>query len=77
MGDVKLVAMLGAYLGLYAALGIMVVGSLIGLVQGAWMLVSRRGGRTTPIPFGPALCGAGLLHLYAPDLILRLPLGAF
>jgi leader peptidase (prepilin peptidase)/N-methyltransferase len=77
MGDVKLVAMLGAYLGLYAALGIMVIGSLIGLAQGVWMLLRRRGGRTTPIPFGPALCGAGLLHLYTPGWILHLSLGAF
>ncbi|MEE8558100.1 MAG: prepilin peptidase [Myxococcota bacterium] len=66
MGDVKLVAMLGAYLGLAPVLGVIVVGSLLGLGQGAWVIVARGGGRKTAIPFGPALAAAGLLHLYAP-----------
>lgn len=75
MGDVKLVAMLGAYLGMLGVLGVLVVGSMIGLLQGMWVLVRGGGTRKTAIPFGPALAAAGLLHLYAPLWLfeLRLP----
>lgn len=66
MGDVKLVAMLGAYLGLMPVLGVLVTGSLLGLAQGMWLMVRGQGGRKTAIPFGPALATAGLLHLFAP-----------
>jgi leader peptidase (prepilin peptidase)/N-methyltransferase len=68
MGDVKLVAMLGAFLGLQAAFGSMILGSLIGLVHGGLLIAVRGGGRKTRIPFGPALALAGALHVFAPDL---------
>ena len=71
MGDVKLVAMLGAYLGLHPVLGVVVIGSLVGLAQGVFTILRRGGDRKTPIPFGPALVAAGLLHLYSPLFFLR------
>jgi leader peptidase (prepilin peptidase)/N-methyltransferase len=76
MGDVKLVAMLGAYLGVLGVLGVLVVGSFIGLLQGAWLLSRGRGDRKTAIPFGPALAAAGLLHLYNPVWLFELSPGA-
>jgi leader peptidase (prepilin peptidase)/N-methyltransferase len=69
MGDVKLVAMLGAFLGLQPALGVVALGSLLGLAQAAVWMTLGRAGRRTPIPFGPALAGAGIAHLYAPNLV--------
>ena len=69
MGDVKLVAMLGAFLGLEAALEIMVLGSLFGLAWGVFLILFRGAGRTTRIPFGPALAAAGVLQLFAPGLL--------
>jgi leader peptidase (prepilin peptidase)/N-methyltransferase len=75
MGDVKLVAMLGAFLGLEAALGVMVLGSLLGLLHGALLIAWRGGGRQARIPFGPALAVAGVAHLFVPGLLPRL-LGA-
>jgi leader peptidase (prepilin peptidase)/N-methyltransferase len=71
MGDVKLVGMLGAYMGLHPVLGVIVLGSLIGLVQGVWTIVRHGGGRKTPIPFGPALVAAGLLHLHMPFFLFH------
>ena len=71
MGDVKLVAMLGAFLGVEAALGIMVLSSLLGLVYGLGYIATHGGGRRTRIPFGPALAVAGLVHLFVPDLLAR------
>jgi len=71
MGDVKLVAMLGAFLGIEAALGVMVVGSLLGLLYGIALIVHRGGGRKTRIPFGPALVAAGVVHLFEPQAFAR------
>jgi len=72
MGDVKLVAMLGGFLGIQAALGTMVLGSLLGLVHGLVMIGVTRGGRHTQIPFGPALALAGIVHLFDPLLLPHL-----
>jgi leader peptidase (prepilin peptidase)/N-methyltransferase len=69
MGDVKLVAMLASFLGLEGALGVLIVGSLVGIVYGVAMLVWLRGGRQTRIPFGPALALAGLVFLFQPNLL--------
>lgn len=71
MGDVKLVAMLAAFLGLQPALGILVLGSLLGLIHGVILIGLVGGGRRTRIPFGPALALAGLLHLFDPALVSR------
>ncbi len=72
MGDVKLVAMLGCFLGLQAALGILVIGSFLGLGQALAMIAFRGAGRLTRIPFGPALAVAGVVHLFDPDLLPRM-----
>ena len=72
MGDVKLVAMLGAFLGVEAAIGVMVVGSLLGLLYGIVLIARTRGGRQTRIPFGPALVAAGVLHLFEPRAFARM-----
>lgn len=68
MGDVKLVAMLGAFLGVEPAFGIMILGSLIGLIHGAILIALRGGGRKTRIPFGPALAAAGIAIVFWPEL---------
>jgi leader peptidase (prepilin peptidase)/N-methyltransferase len=68
-GDVKLVAMLGAFMGLQPVLSLLVLGSLIGLAYGLVAMVASGAGRRTPIPFGPALAGAGLIHLLVPHLL--------
>ena len=76
MGDVKLVAMLGAVLGLQAGFGIMILGSLLGILHGVAMMLFAGANRKTRSPCGPARCLAGLLHIYNPflfpDLIARL-----
>ncbi len=71
MGDVKLVAMLGAFLGLSPALEIIVLGSLLGLAWGLFLIAFRGAGRLTRIPFGPALAAAGLFQLLAPGWVMH------
>ncbi|MEE3327739.1 MAG: prepilin peptidase [Myxococcota bacterium] len=69
LGDIKLLAMIGAFLGPWGALDTVVSASLIGLVAGGlWGLIQRN--LNAPFGFGPAIaCGAVLslffpLHLY-------------
>ena len=71
MGDVKLVAMLGAFLGLQPALEIIVLGSLLGLAWGLFLIAFRGAGRLTRIPFGPALACAALVQIFAPGAMTR------
>jgi len=71
MGDVKLMAMLGAFLGLQGAMAALLVGSLFGLVYGGIMIAAKGTGRSTHIPYGPALAVGGLVLLFEPDLLQR------
>lgn len=63
-GDVKLLAMLGAWLGWQALpftiFGSAVLGSIVGIL---WIVIFRRD-RTLPIPFGPYLALAAWGYLY-------------
>ncbi|MGE5247023.1 MAG: prepilin peptidase [Verrucomicrobiota bacterium] len=63
-GDVKLLAMIGAFVGWQGVLLAIFLGSMLGAVGG--VLAMRRGtdGLKTAIPFGPYLCAAGLIARY-------------
>ena len=69
-GDFKLLAALGAWFGLSALPTIVLLSSLVGAVVGIALIVMRRQDRETPMPFGPFLAGAGLIHLFYPDLLI-------
>jgi leader peptidase (prepilin peptidase)/N-methyltransferase len=60
-GDIKLIAMIGAFLGWKGALLTIFCGSLLGTAGG--LLAMRKGeeGLKTAIPFGPYLCAAALI----------------
>ncbi|MEK6695778.1 MAG: prepilin peptidase [Candidatus Deferrimicrobiota bacterium] len=59
-GDIKLLAMIGAFVGWRGTLATIFFGALLGAVGG--MLAMRKGGEglKTAIPFGPYLCAAAL-----------------
>jgi leader peptidase (prepilin peptidase)/N-methyltransferase len=59
-GDIKLLAMIGAFLGWRGTFATIFFGALLGAVGG--MLAMRKGGEglKTAIPFGPYLCAAAL-----------------
>ncbi len=71
-GDVKLVAMLGAYLGLDAIFGVLLLGSILGIAHWVVLRSLHRASRQTRIPFAPALAIAGIVHQFEPSLISRL-----
>lgn len=74
-GDFKLLAALGAWFGMGAIPTLILASSLVGAVVGILLIVTGRQGRETPMPFGPFLAGAGLLHLFFPNLLVSLITG--
>ena len=71
MGDVKLVAMLGLYLGRAIAPAIFIA-LVAGVVVGA-AIIARVGmteGRKTAVPFGPFLALGGLIAFFVGDAIV-------
>ena len=69
-GDAKLLAMLGAFLGLKAVPFIILVSSLAGSIIGLSIMAFQRKGRHLAIPFGPYLAlGAIVYVFYGPQLI--------
>ena len=76
MGDVKLLAAIGGWLGYQAIVPTVFYGSLLGALGGLLiMAVSRRLDLRTAIPFGPFLALGAIIHLlmgpYIQDLMLR------
>jgi len=69
-GDFKLLAALGAWVGLAGVLPIILLSSLVGAVVGSiWLAVKGRD-RATPIPFGPYLAAAGwIVFMWGDELI--------
>jgi len=63
LGDLKLLAMLGAWAGWQALASIIFLSSLIGSLVGLYLVLFRRRQRSVPIPFGPYLAVAGWLSL--------------
>lgn len=73
-GDVKLLAMLGAFLGIISVPVIIMISSLLGSIVGITMVIiqKRKGteGDAHYLPFGPYLAFAGLIYLFfGSDLI--------
>jgi len=69
-GDIKLLAMVGAWLGWKAIPFVLFSSSLIGvLIGGGSVLITKRGARTK-IPFGPFLSLASIIYVFfGPELI--------
>jgi leader peptidase (prepilin peptidase)/N-methyltransferase len=61
MGDVKMLAMVGAFLGWKLTLVTLMMASFAGSVMGGLLILAQRGGMKTALPFGTFLAvGAGL-----------------
>ena len=62
LGDVKMVAMIGAFLGLQGAIFTIMVGSILGSVVGlGFILIARKNAATYELPYGSFLGFAGLV----------------
>ena len=54
-GDIKFLAMVGAFLGVQGALSTMILSSVLGSVLGIFLILFRGKGAKSAIPFGPFL----------------------
>ena len=69
-GDIKLLAMIGAFTGWKGVLFTVFGASLIASVVGITVMVARRANGQVPIPFGPFLSGASFIYLLTGDRLL-------
>lgn len=74
MGDVKLAAVLGLFLG-FQGWGTLFIGALLASVFGALaglvVLTSRRGGLRSDVPFGPSMLAGALVAVVWGEILAR------
>jgi leader peptidase (prepilin peptidase) / N-methyltransferase len=75
MGDVKMLAMIGAFLGWRAVLLTLILSSFAGALVGIIMLSSKGGSMRHALPFGTFLAVGALVSMIAGDAILTWYLG--
>jgi leader peptidase (prepilin peptidase) / N-methyltransferase len=70
-GDIKLIAMIGAFLGWQAVLVTIFMAAMLSAVVGLSLILLKQKGRKDPIPFAPFLAlGAFVAMLWGSDLML-------
>ncbi len=69
-GDVKLMAMIGAFLGIKLVLPVILVASFFGALYGI-ILIQAGGDGLTKVPFGSFLAPAAALCLFTGEIMLR------
>jgi leader peptidase (prepilin peptidase)/N-methyltransferase len=69
-GDIKLLAMIGAFLGWRAVPITLVLGSLSGTVVGLVFILAKGRDSRTPIPFGPFLAASAVCALFFGDALI-------
>jgi len=68
-GDIKLLGMIGAWLGYKCILAVVIISSALGSIVGILLLFQKKGDMKTAIPFGPFLAvGAFLYVLWGPQI---------
>jgi leader peptidase (prepilin peptidase)/N-methyltransferase len=72
MGDFKMLAMVGAFLGWPLVWLTLILSCVLGIVIGGGALLVSRRGLATRIPFGTFIAVAALTCAYAQDQVLRL-----
>jgi leader peptidase (prepilin peptidase)/N-methyltransferase len=72
MGDVKLLAMIGAFFGWEGVLFVIFLGSILGSVIGISIIIAKRGDLKYALPFGPFLSIAAVIYIFTGGLKLFL-----
>ena len=72
-GDIKLLALLGGFLGLQRGLFALIIGSAGGAIIGlGYIWATGKNAKTEPLPYGSFLCAGGLIALFwGPELFSR------
>jgi len=64
MGDVKLLALIGAFLGWQGVFFVIFLSSILGSVVGLSIIIARRGDLKYALPFGPFLSIAAIIYIF-------------
>jgi leader peptidase (prepilin peptidase)/N-methyltransferase len=75
IGDVKLLAMIGAFLGVGGVIFTLVVGSIAGSIAGLIIMIFYEGDSKTPIPFGFFLSLGAMGYLFFGGLLFDVYFG--
>ncbi len=70
-GDIKLLAMIGAFLGWPSVPVALFIASVLGSVIGLVCMALTGAGRRLALPFAPFLCSGATLHLFFSNEIIR------
>ncbi len=70
-GDVKLLAMIGAFLGYKSLLFVVFISSMLGTVIGVPLMLLKSKDVSYAIPFGPFLSIAAVIYIYAGQTIIN------
>lgn len=70
-GDIKLIAMIGAFLGWQSVLLTIFLGALAGSVVGISLMIFKGKGRKYPVPFGPFLALGAVAALFWGNYIIN------
>lgn len=70
-GDIKLLAMVGAFLGWQGAIFSLIAGSLFGSLTGIILMIAEKKDRKYAIPFGPFLSLGAMIYLFWGEGIIR------
>lgn len=76
-GDVKLMAMIGAFLGWQMVFAVLFIAAAAGSLYGIWLMRRSGGDSKTAVAFGSFLAPAACLMLFAGERLLTLYIGAF
>lgn len=76
-GDIKLLAMLGAFLGWKAILPIIFISSLVGSLVGVPLMLVKKADSKLAIPFGPFLALGALIYLFWGQKLISWYLGFY
>ena len=77
MGDVKMLAMIGAFLGWRAVLVTLVLSSFAGALVGIVMMAAQRGSMRYALPFGTFLALGALVAMLAGEPLIQWYMGFF
>lgn len=71
-GDIKLLAMIGAFLGWKSLIFILLVSSLLGAIVGVTAMIIKKQDTKYAVPFGPFLSAAALAYLFWGDQFMNI-----
>ena len=69
-GDLKLLAMMGAFLGWKNVLFTIFISSLVGSVIGITLIILKKKGKKEYMPYGPYLALAGIISIFWGDILI-------